>query len=217
MAKPEPDLRDQLRNNTVHRRQVLDALAEAQKQRDAAFRGGADLAELRKLDKRVADLKADAGILAEQAKSLADQAREAERQRIVQEREAEIAKRATAAADVLLMITVWNEQLKEVAAGCEKIIAAFEQRGISPGDFRERLKDAGRQLQLTGRFERFPHYLNYYFAGDSLHGMAAVDKTFMQCMADALDRHINNLREQPLPQPRVESDDEDDNESEAAA
>jgi hypothetical protein len=64
MAKPDLDPRDALRNCVVHIRQTNDAIAEAEGQRGEAVAAG-DLAAVRKINKRIAELKDDLGSLAE--------------------------------------------------------------------------------------------------------------------------------------------------------
>ena len=78
MAKlPEPDPKDELRRNGVHLRQTTEALAEADKQRQAYIEAG-DLEAVRKIDKRIADLTSDKRALSERRVLLAKQAAEAD-------------------------------------------------------------------------------------------------------------------------------------------
>jgi hypothetical protein len=64
MAKPELDPRDALRNCVVHIRQTNDAIAEADRQRGDAVAEG-DLAAVRKINRRLVDLKDDLASLEE--------------------------------------------------------------------------------------------------------------------------------------------------------
>lgn len=64
MAKPDLDPRDALRNCGIHARQIGDQIAEADKQRGEAVAAG-DLDLVRKINRRLADLKNDLATLAE--------------------------------------------------------------------------------------------------------------------------------------------------------
>ena len=62
MAKPEPDLKDRLRNNAVALKQVNAAIDETVAKREALIRDDGDLTEIRRLNKLIEDLYSDAQI-----------------------------------------------------------------------------------------------------------------------------------------------------------
>jgi hypothetical protein len=64
MAKPELDPREALRNCGIHARQINEQIAEADKQRSDAVAAG-DLDAVRRINRRVSDLKNDLATLVE--------------------------------------------------------------------------------------------------------------------------------------------------------
>jgi hypothetical protein len=91
MAKPDLDLTDRQRNNAIALRQVREAIDETTAQRVALIQADGDLAEIRRLKKRLDDLQADAAVYEQKRELLELEADKAESARRLREAEAAIA------------------------------------------------------------------------------------------------------------------------------
>jgi hypothetical protein len=176
MPKPElPDLADRQRNNAVALRQANEAIEETTVKREGLLRGDGDLVEIRRLGKRIDDLKADADALSEQREWLASEAEKVARDKRL--------------AEADLAIATLRPGIEEIIAKVETLEATL----IKAGDLHS---------EITKRFEvysgaypkalpRLPAYSDF-----SLNGFSARLKQCLEdCARDGF-QHIANYADQ---------------------
>jgi hypothetical protein len=125
MAKPDPTPQDELRNNATALRQVTTALEEATAQRTDAIAAG-DLEIVKRLDKRLADLRSELAFRKERRVLLAQQAAEADLAARTQARD--VAINSTVAPALVMVIDhiqQFEAKLTEAAAAYAAIKQAF--------------------------------------------------------------------------------------------